>query len=434
MRNALIVLSCLFIPALALAQVIPANNPPVADAGPAQAVFVGDLVRLDGTGSYDPDGDPIALYMWTMDTIPAGSTANLDNPFGDTPAFTPDLDGVYVISLIVTDGELESLADTVSITAAFNQPPTAEATADPIEGVAPLTVSFDGTGSFDPEGAALYADWTFGDSSLPVQGLLASHTYTAAGTYWATLTVVDEQGLLDTDSVEIVVAPDTNNPPTANPVATPNSGTAPLVVTFAAQAADADNDPLTYLWNFGDPDSADNESTLANPDHVYEAPGTYVAWLTVSDGQEEVSASVAVVVSSGQALSTRKATVVKRALRKAGKGTISYWADIDLPVPAPDDVISLTFDGVKLFTKPFGRFKQGRDPNVYLVVKRRLLVRIDFDTNCIYVLKRRANLKKFDNSDGVDVELLWGDDTAVDQFVMTQVTDNVWSYERDNLQ
>ena len=203
MREALVALTAvlLLIPAVAKAQ----NDPPIADAGPDQAVFVGDFVQLDGTGSYDPDGDPIVLYMWGMDSIPVGSGAVIASPFSATPAFTPDVEGDYVLSLIVSDGLLESVADTVQVTATINQPPTATAVTDVVDGPVPLTVSFDGTASFDPEGGALYARWSFGDSSLPVEDIQAVHTYTTPGSYEAILTVVDPQGLVDNDSITITV-------------------------------------------------------------------------------------------------------------------------------------------------------------------------------------------------------------------------------------
>ena len=358
-----------------------------------------------------------------------GKTYSLADANTPDALFSTDTLGDYLITLMASDGLAWSDPDGVLVMVVENQPPTAVASASPLSGPVPLTVDFDGTGSFDPEGGALLFDWDFGDGGFG-PGATQTHTYTTPGTYTVVLSVFDDHFLADSDTLEITVTPP-NNPPVASPTATPNSGLVPLVVQFAANASDPDGDPLAYLWDFGDPASSDNESTLPDPQHVYESPGTYVAWLTVSDGTDDVSASVAVVVSAGQALSTRRAAVIKWFVGRSEKGTVSYWADIDLPVPAPDDVISLTFDGVKLFTKPFSAFKRGLKPNVYLVVKRRLLVRINFEANRIYVLKRRANLKKFDNADGVDVELLWGDDTAVDQFVMTKVTNNVWSYKRD---
>ncbi len=39
------------------------NDPPVADAGPDQMGVTAGLIKLDGSGSYDPDGDPIT-YQW----------------------------------------------------------------------------------------------------------------------------------------------------------------------------------------------------------------------------------------------------------------------------------------------------------------------------------------------------------------------------------
>jgi hypothetical protein len=90
------------------------NQAPVADAGPARNVLVGTVVFLNGSGSYDPDGDPIALY-WTLTSKPTGSTAALDVEVH--PLFTPDLPGTYIATLIVDDGKVASLPSTVEVTA-----------------------------------------------------------------------------------------------------------------------------------------------------------------------------------------------------------------------------------------------------------------------------------------------------------------------------
>jgi glucose/arabinose dehydrogenase/PKD repeat protein len=88
---------------------------------------------------------------------------------------------------------------------AANQPPTAVITASPANGPVPLTVSFDGTGSSDPEGKPLSYSWdlngdgTFGDATGPT----ASYTYAVAGVYHPSLRVTDDQGTSDTASVTV---------------------------------------------------------------------------------------------------------------------------------------------------------------------------------------------------------------------------------------
>ena len=111
-------------PATVTITVSPVNDPPVADAGPDQSVTVGVPVTLDGSGSTDPDGDPLT-YAWVL-TAPAGSSAALSGADTASPAFTPDVAGDYTIELVVDDGSLtDSDAVTVRAQAVPNSPPVA---------------------------------------------------------------------------------------------------------------------------------------------------------------------------------------------------------------------------------------------------------------------------------------------------------------------
>ncbi len=71
-----------------------------------------------------------------------------------------------------------------------NQAPVAVASATPVSGVAPLSVSFSSAGSADPEGAALTYNWIFGDGTTSTAAN-PTHIYEAAGVYTASLTVSD---------------------------------------------------------------------------------------------------------------------------------------------------------------------------------------------------------------------------------------------------
>ena len=92
------------------------NRLPTVDAGENQFVLTGNLVSLDGSGSSDPDGDPIT-YRWEFTSKPTGSIATLSDSTISSPTFTLDLAGVYTLKLTVTDNYGGSSTDTVSITA-----------------------------------------------------------------------------------------------------------------------------------------------------------------------------------------------------------------------------------------------------------------------------------------------------------------------------
>lgn len=95
-----------------------ANTPPIAAAGPDQAVTVGDVVQLDGTGSSDADGDALT-FSWTITQAPIGSAAAFSDDTIVNPTITPDLPGFYVFALFVHDGTETSDGDQVEVTASL---------------------------------------------------------------------------------------------------------------------------------------------------------------------------------------------------------------------------------------------------------------------------------------------------------------------------
>ena len=133
---------------------------------------------------------------------------------------------------------------------AANQPPTAVASANPTVGQAPLTVSFNGSGSTDPDGDALTYSWdfngdgTFGDATT----VAPAHTYTTPGTYNAVLRVTDSRG---SSALSPAVTIRVGTPPVPV-IDTPSSGLRWAVgddISFTGHATDAEDGtvPATSL-------------------------------------------------------------------------------------------------------------------------------------------------------------------------------------------
>jgi glucose/arabinose dehydrogenase/PKD repeat protein len=131
----------------------------------------------------------------------------------------------------------------IQFTQAANRPPTAVASASPTAGDPPLAVTFDGSGSGDPDGDALSYAWDLDadgayDDSTAVR---PTWTYNSAGNYVASLRVTDPAGASDTDSVTIAVGRPTvtiNAPP---PGATWAVGD---TIAFSGSATDAQGQPI----------------------------------------------------------------------------------------------------------------------------------------------------------------------------------------------
>lgn len=122
-------------------------------------------------------------------------------------------------------GSLGQFRLTGAVTPVNGQAPVAvAASSGPTSGGAPLTVNFSSAGSYDPDGSIVAYDWDFGDGATS-NAVNPSHTYSSAGTYTASLVVVDNSGLSSTaDTVTIVVA--SNNAVYVANIAMTRSGTA----------------------------------------------------------------------------------------------------------------------------------------------------------------------------------------------------------------
>ena len=161
----------------------PVNIAPTANPGGPYSGEPGQPIAMDGSASADPNADPLT-YAWDFGDGAMGS--------GVTPTHSYAADGVYNVSLTVNDTQSDSLsANTTAtiLTPPANRVPTANA-GGPYNGDTGFAMSFDGSGSGDPDNDSLTYLWDFGDGTSG-SGAAPIHSYAVAGVYTVSLVVND---------------------------------------------------------------------------------------------------------------------------------------------------------------------------------------------------------------------------------------------------
>ena len=278
------------------------NLPPTANAGPNQTVYIGTNVQLDGTGSTDPDGDPLT-YHWSLTSVPTGSAATLSSTTSPQPTFLVDKPGSYTAQLIVNDGFVNSTPSTVVISTK-NSPPVANAGPNQTTTVT-STVQLDGSGSSDVDGDSLTYKWSFasvptGSAATLSNPAIVNPTFVVdkKGAYTVQLIVND--GQVDSAPADVTITT-LNSPPVANAGPDQKINVGQTVQLDGSGSTDVDGDTLTYAWSMLSTPAGSN-ATISNPTSVKptfyaDLIGTYIVQLVVNDGTVN-GAAVTVKIST----------------------------------------------------------------------------------------------------------------------------------------
>lgn len=288
------------------------NKAPVANAGTDIVITLPtNSTSLNGSASADPNGNnTIATYAWTRISGPTQHT--LANANAASTALTNLVQGTYAFRLVVTDNGGLSDDDTVSVTVnpIPNRAPVANAGGDITITLPVNNTTLNGTASSDPDGNGTITSYAWVNLTGPAQYNInnanaASTTLNnlVQGTYTFELTITDNGGLTDKDTVSVTVNPRPNQPPVANAgadinIPLPNNST--TLNGTASTDPDGNNTIATYAWTLV---SGPAQYTIANANAVSTAlsnlaEGTYTFQLKVTDNGGLSSTDVVVITVS----------------------------------------------------------------------------------------------------------------------------------------
>lgn len=251
---------------------------------------VGSGVKASIAGKAFSNLGCIPLQVGFTDTV--GNAVTYEWNFGDgSPVQTTTVPatshtytntGVFQIMLISIDSSSCNISDTsyATIRAGSNKA-NVGFTDFKIPPCTSLTYQFNDTSTL-VAGDKPFTDssfvWSFGAGGAPVKAGLDSETYTypAPGDYTVQLILVDTNycNAPDTVSEDLHVAINVKAQ-----FSTPSTGCTP----YNAQFTDNSIGGTQWSWNFGDPASGSNTSTIEDPTHLYTSPGSYTIKLVVTD-------------------------------------------------------------------------------------------------------------------------------------------------------
>lgn len=299
------------------------NSPPVADAGANISQTADRPVKLEGGGSFDPDGDAIE-YTWSFDTVPTGSaisdtvtTLPGNETTSPTTQFEADVPGTYIVGLTVKDTKgATSEPSYVVIQVVEGSAPVANAGSDVSSTLADGELTLDGSGSYDPLGRDLTYAWAF--ESVPTASALTAltggtttgPTFTPdiGGRYVVSLTV--NNGFVNSAPDTTVVLVEGNDcAPDVDPGDDQSAEDCSTVQLDGSGTYDCDPgdtpESLQYYWEL-QTKPADSVATTASisdrnavsPTFYADVAGTYVLSLTAFDGDNWGAPGVVTITAS----------------------------------------------------------------------------------------------------------------------------------------
>jgi len=177
------------------------GTPPIANpAGPYQGEW---SITFNGTASSDPQGDLPLTYAWTFGDGTTGT--------GATPSHSYAADGVYTVTLVVTDSKRNPSDPATTTVTIRNFPPTVDAGTDERVGLGELVTlntTFTDPGTDAPWSYSVdWGDGSVDGGSTTSQSIptAPSHTYAALGDYVVNVTVTDARGGAGSDHVTAMV-------------------------------------------------------------------------------------------------------------------------------------------------------------------------------------------------------------------------------------
>ncbi len=241
------------------------NRPPVAKLTAPDTLYSGETLYLDGSVSFDLDGQ-IVNHTWIIDgIIYSYRSLELIN-------FTTL--GLHDILLKVRDDD-DSESQILHEITISNRLPVARARYNRTSHYFNGVVEFNASLSIDYGGTIVSYKWDLGDGTTKT-GIIVSHKYLESGVYYVTLTVTDDQGGKDIDQLTIVVE---NLPPVADAGSDISTLAGQPTILSAYRCFDSDGTVDEFIWDFGDGNSARGISV----NHVYNSPGSYLVTLSIID-------------------------------------------------------------------------------------------------------------------------------------------------------
>lgn len=277
---------------------------------------VGTAIKLSASASTDSNST-IKTYQWTIKTQPSGSSATISTPTSAAATLVPDVAGTYTIQLAITDAQGVSSTQSATITATVSIPLTSvvasvvfngQATTKPTQEISIGTVvSFDASGSMDPDGDPVAVSWLMstrpaGSAAAIVSSGTAAHfTADVLGEYDVRVRATDPAGTFS----DVTYVFNANPSPTAIVVSSVNgtggasatlqAATGYLVLLDSSASTAAAGDAVANTWTLlSKPTGSGTQLSAlsgARVSFIPDVAGDYIVTLVMADSTTGTSST-----------------------------------------------------------------------------------------------------------------------------------------------